>query len=401
MKPACLVPLLVLLALACAKEDAAGLRRRAITPPTSSGWARLPLDATARDETKGLWISDSAGHSVPFLLAREGLWAPQPLDLDRPVLGTDGRGRPSAEFGVKLPGDWRVGERATLRIDLDLEGDAPWVATVEAARQRPGGAFLAFDAPRSAHLYDLTPSGRRTHLELPWDGDRYRIALRADQGRAPRITGLRVSAETGPEALAPEQALAVALAPVPGRDGEWRIALPQADRIVGANLTLVPPAAPLHVEAALDDGAFAPVPEPVWNLPALRSAATRLSLPPAFGRCVTLRLPAGARPESALIRIRRQVLLFPAEADRAYALHLGGEARPAPGDLGALPSSRLLLAAEPLALGPEAPDPNGLPRHVASGERIRPWMPWLAGGAVLLLALAAWRLLRDGAGAEP
>jgi hypothetical protein len=396
MRPARLVPLLALLALACAKEDATGLRRRAITPPIASGWARLPLDAAAQAETKGLWISDPAGRSVPFLLAREGLWAPQPLDLDHPVLGTDGRGRPSAEFGVKLPEGWRVGERAKLRIDLDLDGAAPWVATVEAARQRPGGAFLDIDAPPPAHLYDLAPSGRRAHLELPWDGERYRIALRADQGRAPRITGLRVSAETGPEALAPEQPLAVALEPVPDRAGEWRLALPQADRIVGVDLTLVPPAAPLHVDAALDDGAFAPVPEPVWNLPALRSSATRLSLPPTLARRVTLRLPEGARPESALIRIRRQVLLFPAEADRAYTLHLGGEARPAPGDLGALPSSRILLAAEPLALGPEGPDPEGLPRRVASGERARPWMPWLAGVAVLVLGLAAWRLMREG-----
>lgn len=399
MTPVRLLPLLVLLTLACAKEDATGLRRRAITPPAASGWARLPLDAAAQADTKGLWISDAAGRSVPFLLAREGLWAPQPLNLDHPVLGTDGQGRPSAEFGVKLPAGWHVGERAKLRIDLDLEGDAPWVATVEAARQRPGGAFLAFDAPPSAHLYDLAPSGRRAHLELPWDGARYRIALRADQGRAPRIAGLRVSAETGPEALAPEQALAASLEPVLDRSGEWRITLPQADRIVGLDLTLVPPAAPLHVEAALDDGTFAPVPEPVWNLPALGSAATRLSLPPTLARRVSLRLPAGARPGSALIRIRRQVLLFPAEAGQAYALHLGGEARPAPGDLGALPSSRLLLAAEPLALGPGAADPDGLPRRVGSGERARPWMPWLAGAAVLVLGLAAWRLLREGGSA--
>jgi len=396
MTPTRLVPLLVLLSLACAKEDATGLHRRAITAPAASGWARLPLDAAAQAETKGLWISDAAGRSVPFLVAREGLWAPQPLDLDHPILGTDGLGRPSAEFGVKLPGGWRVGERAKLRLDLDLEGPAPWVVTVEAARQRPGGAFLAFDAPPPAHLYDLAPSGRCARLELPWDGERYRIALRADQGRAPRITGLRVAAETGPEALAPEQTLAAPLEPVPDRAGAWRITLPQAHRVVGLDLTLAPPAAPLRLEMALDDGAFAPAPEPVWNLPALGSTATRLSLPPTLARRVTLRLPAGARPESAVVRIRHQVLLFPAEADRAYTLHLGGEARPAPGDLGALPSSRLLLAAEPLALGPETPDPDGLPRRIASGERARPWMPWLAGAAVLVLALAAWRLLRDG-----
>ena len=395
MKPARLAPLLVLLALACAKEDATGLRRRAIAPPTASGWARVPLDAAAQMDTKGLWVSDAGGHSVPFLLAREGLWTPQPLAPDRLLLGRDGRGRPTAEFGVKLPEGWRVGDRARLRVELDLAGAAPWVAAVEAARQQSGGGFLVFDeAP--AHLYDLASSGRKASLDLPWDGDRYRLVLQTEQGRALRITGLRLAAETGPGALAPEVRLDAALAPVAGQAGTWRIDLPRPERIVGLDLELAPPAAPLQVEAALDGGAFAPLPEPVWNLPALGSRATRLTLAPTLARRVDLRLPEGARPASLAVRIRRQTLLLPAEAGQSYALHLGGEARPAPGDLGALPSSRILLAAPPLALGPEAPDPDGRPRRVEAGERARPWMPWLAGAAVLILGVTAWRLMREG-----
>lgn len=392
---------LLFLALACAREDASGLRRRSISPPPASGWARMVLDSVALADPRGIWISDAAGRSVPFLQAREALWAPQPLDLDRPVFGTDAQGRPTAEFGLKLPEGWRVGERARLRLDLDLEGEAPWVATVSAARQRAAGAFLAFDDPAPAHLYDLGASGRRFRLELPWDGERYRLTLLADQGRPPRITGLRASAETGPEALEPERAVEVPLEPLPGQPQTWRLTLPRPDRIAGLDLLLVPPAAPLRIEAAFDAAPLAPVPDPIWNLPALGSRASRIPLPPTLARQVTLRLPDGARPQSATLRIRRPVLLFPAEAGQAYALHLGGQARPAPGDLGALPSSRLLLAGPTLALGPEAPDPEGLPRRVEPGERARPWMPWLAGAAVLALALAAWRLLRDGEGARP
>jgi hypothetical protein len=388
---------LALLALACAQDDPGGPRRRPITPPPASGWARLPLDAAAQRDTKGLWISDAAGRSVPFLVAREGLWASQPLALDHLLLGADREGRPAAEFGLKLPEGWQVGEREQLRLDFDLEGAAPWVATVAAERERQGGAFLAYTFPAPVHLYDLSPSGSRASLTLPWDGERYRITLRMDQGAAPRIKGLRVFAETRPEALEAELALDATLAPEAGRPREWRLALPQEERIVGLEVGLTPPAAPLRAEVAFgeaDDFTFAS--EPLWNLPALGSRATRIALPPTLARTLRLRLPEGATPTSVRVLVRRQTLLFPAEGGRAYALHLGGEARPAPGDLGALPSSRALIAAAPLALGPEAPDPDGLPRRVTSGQRARPWMPWVAGAAVLLLGLAAWRLFREG-----
>ena len=387
---------LALLALACAQEDRSGLRRRGIPPPSTNGWARLPLDAAAQRDTKGLWISAAAGHSVPFLLAREGLWAPQPLAVEHLMLGVDREGRPAVDFALKLPEGWQVGEREQLRLDFDLEGTTPWVATLSIERQRQGGGFLAYTFPAPAHLYDLSPSGQRTSLTLPWDGERYRITLRMDQGRAPRIKGLRVFAETRPEALEAELALDATLAPEPGQPREWRLTLPETVRVVGLDVGLAPPAAPLRAEVAFgEDGAFAFVSDPLWNLPALNSHATRIALPPTLARTLRLRLPEGATPTSARVLTRRQTLLFPAEAGQAYTLHLGGEARPAPGDLGALPSSRAVFATAPLALGPEAPDPEGLPHRISSGERARPWMPWVAGTAVLLLGLAAWRLLRE------
>ena len=391
--------MVLVLGLACTKHEEASLRRRSVSPPPASGWARLPLDAEAQRQLGGLWLSDAAGHSVPFLVAREGLWSNRSLDLDHPLLGLDAQGQPTAEFGLKLPEGWQVGDREQLRVELDLEGPAPWVATVTAARQRQGGPFLAFTPDAPWHLYDLSPSGQRTGLDLPWDGERYRIALHLDQGQAPRLKGIRVFAETRPEALEAELALAVDLVPVPGSARTWRLALPQPDRIVGLAVDLAPPVAPLHAEVALEDAeAFTESRDPLWNLPALGSRATRIALAPTLARTLRLRLPEGATPTGARLLVRRQTLLFPAEGGQAYTLHLGGEARQAPGDLGALPSSRALLAAAPLTLGPESPDPDGIAHRVSSGERARPWMPWVAGAGVLLLGLAAWRLLRDGPG---
>jgi hypothetical protein len=75
-------------------------------------------------------------------------------------------------------------------------------------------------------------------------------------------------------------------------------------------------------------------------------------------------------------------------------LHLGGASKPAPGNLGALPSLRTLASAAPLTLGPSEPDPQGIPHRIGADERARPWMPWVAGIAVLALAAVAWKLLK-------
>ena len=390
--------LLLLLLAACAREDREALRRRPIAPAPASGWARLPLDAEAQRLVEGAWIGDAAGRSVPFLEGREGLWEPRPLVLEHLLTGRDGEARPTVEFSLRLPEGWRVGDRERLRLDLELEGSAPWVAQVTAERQRKDGGFIAYDPPSPLHLYDLGTSGSQRSLDLPWDGERYRLTLSPSQGPAPRIRGLAVRAETRPEALETELALDAALVPEPGRPRTWRLTLPASERVVGLDLLLAPPAAPLRPEIRLGEAPGAEVARPcgdlVWNLPALQSTATRLALAPAQVKTLTLSLPEGATPRRARLLVRRQTLLFPAEAGQAYALHLGGKAKPAPGSLGALPSIQALASQAPLSLGPAEPDAQGLPRQEGAEERARPWMPWVAALALAGLGWAAWRLLR-------
>lgn len=389
---------LLLLGLACAREDAGTLRRRPIPAPAVSGWARLPLDADAQRQLKGAWIGDGAGRSIPFLEAREGLWSPRALPLERLLTGRDAEGRPTAEFSLKLPEGWQVGERETLELDFDFDGRAPWVAQVKAERQRDGGGFLAYDPAAPMYLYDLAPSGQRHALHLPWDGQRYRLTLLASQGETPRIRGLSVRAETRPEALEAELALNGTLSPEPGQPRTWRLTLPDTERIVGLDLVLAPPAAPLAPEVRVGERprleqAWAGG-DLVWNLPALGTRSSRIALAPALAKTVTLTLPDGATPQQVRALVRRQTLILPVEAGQAYALHLGGMARPAPGSLGALPSLQVLTAAAPLTLGASEPDPQGLPRRIGADERARPWMPWVAGLAVLALAAVAWRLMK-------
>lgn len=394
---------LLLLLLACAREDRASLQRRPISPAPTSGWARLPLDASAQRRLQGAWIGDAAGRSIPFLEAREGLWEPRSLPQEHLLLGKDAEGRPTAEFTLKLPEGWQVGERESLRLDLDLEGRAPWVAEVKAERQREGGAFIAYDPAVPLHLYDLSPSGSRRGLDLPWDGQRYRLTLLASQGEAPRIRGLSVRAETRPGALEAELALEGTLAPEPGHPRTWRLRLPDTERIVGLDLLLAPPAAPLRPAIQVGDGPSETrdwsCSDLVWNLPALRTRATRIALAPVQAGTLTVTLPEGAAPQSLRALVRRQTLLFPAEAGQAYALHLGGEAKPAPGSLGALPSIRTLASGTPLSLGAAEPDDQGLPHREGADQRARPWMPWIAGLALLVLGTAAWRLFKAEEGA--
>jgi hypothetical protein len=400
MKPVLL--LASLLFLACAREDTATLHRRPISPAATSGWARLPLDADAQRQLKGAWIGDSAGRSIPFLEAREGLWEARTLTLDHLLTGKDSEGRPTVEFSLKLPEGWQVGERETLKLDFDLDGHAPWVAQVKAERRRAdegdGGAFIAYDPVSPFHLYDLSPSGSRRTLDLPWDGQRYRLTLLPSQGESPRIRGLSARAETRPEALETELALDGTLAPEPGRPRTWRLTLPDTERVVGLDLILAPPVAPLAPEIHLGEN---PETEQtwacgdlVWNLPALRTRSTRIALAPRLTRTIAISLPEGATPQSLRVLVRRQTLILPVEAGQAYTLHLGGEPKPAPGNLGALPSLRTLASTAPLTLGSSEPDPQGIPHRIGADERARPWMPWVAGIAVLVLATVAWKLLK-------
>lgn len=391
--------LLLLLSLACVREDRAALRRRPISPTPASGWARLPLDAEAQRQIQGTWIGDAAGRSVPFLEAREGLWESRILTLEHLLTGKDTEGRPTVEFSLKLPDGWRVGERESLSLEVDLEGHAPWVAQVKAERQREGGGYITYEPTSPFHLYDLSPSGSRRGLSLPWDGERYRLTLLPSQGEAPRIRSITVRAETRPEALEAELAMDGTLVPEPGKPNTWRVTLPETQRIVGLDLLLAPPAAPLRPSIRFseggEEGRETYCSDLVWNLPALNTTATRIALPPIQAKWLTLTLPEGATPQRVRLLVRRQTLLFPAEAGQAYALHLGGESKPAPGSLGALPSIRRLASSAPLTLGPSEPDDQGRPYLEGADQRARPWMSWVAGLAMLVLGAMAWRLFRQ------
>ena len=391
--------LLLLLTLACVREDRASLHRRPISPTAASGWARLPLDAEAQRHLKGAWIGDAAGHSIPFLEARDGLWEARSLPVELLLTGQDAEGRATAAFSLKVPQGWRVGERESLRLDLDLEGKAPWVVQVKAEREREGGGFIAYDPVAPLHLYDLSPSGSRTALDLPWDSHRYRLTLLAAQGEAPRIRSLQVRAQTRPEALEAELALEGTLSVVSGQPRTWRLTLPDSERVVGLDLELTPPAAPLRPDIRIgeadDDERGWSCNDLVWNLPALNTRSSRIALAPVQARVLTVGLPEGATPQRMRVLVRRQTLLFPAEAGKAYALHLGGEKKPAPGSLGALPNIRTLAASVPLTLGAAEPDDQGLPHREGPDQRARPWMPWVAGLALLVLGFAAWRLMRQ------
>jgi hypothetical protein len=395
-----LTVLLLLLLAACGREDRAALQRRSIAPAPANGWARLPLDAQAQRQVKGAWIGDAAGRSIPFLEAREGLWEPRTLPLELLLTGKDVAGHPTVAFSLKVPEGWRVGERESLKLDLDLDGVAPWVVQVKAEREQPGGGFITYAPVAPLHLYDLAPSGSRRSLDLPWDSQRYRLTLLASQGEAPRIRGLTVRAETRPEALETELALDGTLAPEPGQPRTWRLSLPDTERVVGLDLELEPPAAPLRPGIRLSEDQEELrdyyCNDLIWNLPALHTKSSRIALAPVLARTLTVTLPEDATPQRARLLVRRQTLIFPAEVGQAYALHLGGEKKPAPGSLGALPSARSLAATAPLTLGTAEPDDQGIPHREGADQRARPWMPWVAGLALLLLGAVAWRLFRRG-----
>jgi len=405
-----LAALSLLLLAACApgtREDREALRRKPITPSPISGWARLPLDREAQKAFPGTWLGDAQGASVPFLVERDGLWQPRELELEKLALGKDSQGMPTVEFVLKFPQGWQVREREHLRLQLDLEGTAPWVCRVEVERRQEGGKAITFQRELPLHLFDLGDAGRNTAFSVPWDFKIYRVTLHPSQGAAPRIKGLKVTATTEPSARHEDEAVTPQMTPVGSR--EWQLKLEAPDRIIGADLALTPPVAPVSPEFTLPAAA----PEPgqreatasyerhvgsaglLWNLPALETVSTRVSLDPLTTDRLNLRLPEGARPESVRLLVRRDVLLFPAEAGKAYFLHWGGQVKQAPGNLSALPdSSRALYQREALKLGGSEVDPEGVPRKVELPDRTLPWLPWVTGLAVAALAFAAWRLLK-------
>jgi hypothetical protein len=399
-----LLPALFLL-LGCAQEDRSGLQRRAITPPAQSGWSRVRLDGEAQRHSGSLWIGDEGGRAMPFLRERDDLWAPVPLETEPLIMGKDDQGDPTVEFALKLPQGWQLREREHLLLDLDLEGEAPWVAQVRAARRSDQGAFISVEEDAATFLYDLGQGRRSTALTLPWDAARYRLNLLPTQGKAPKIRGLRLSACTRPAALGADEEIAaklVRLAPRPGdRRTRWSIALPAPERVISVDIALRPPVAPVEVTVEsgtgkATDGEARPflASGALWDLPALGTRSTRLALWPELVGGLVLTFPEEVEPLSVRLFVRREVLLFPAEAGHRYALHYGGGERRAPGSLEALPSSRAIYGRAPLALGAEEADPDGVPKVISASQRTRPYLPWAVGLVVALLGFAAFKLLK-------
>lgn len=397
----------LLLALACApetREDREALRRKPVTAAATSGWARLPLDRDAQKAYPDVWLSDAQGASVPYLVERDGLWEPRTLELEKLALGQDAKGNPTAEFVLKFPQGWQVREREQLRVDLDLKGSAPWVCRVDVERRQEGGKGITFQRDMPLHLFDLGDAGQKHGFSVPWDFKIYRVTLRPAQGAAPKILGVRVTALTEPSSRAEDETISPRMEAVGTR--EWQLSLDAPDRIIGAEIALTPPVAPIAPEFRM------PKPEStphtgdtyerhlvstglVWNLPALDTRATRVSLEPITADRLKLRLPEGAHPESVKLLLRHDVLLFPAEAGKTYFLHYGGQIKQAPGNLGALPdSSRAVYQREPLKLGGAEADSQGIPKKIVLPDRTLPWLPWVTGLAVLALGFAAWKLLK-------
>lgn len=392
--------------LACTDSKLPTPVRKPVTPPAASGWARLPLDREAQRAFPEIWLSDAAGQRMPYLVERDGLWQPRELALERLALGRDGEGRPTAEFVLKYPQGWQVREREQLRIALELEGAAPWVSRVEVARRLAGSSGITVERDIPLHVFDLGDAGRQLSVSVPWDFQIYRLTLHAVQGAAPRLKAVRVTAVTEPSAQA-EDALVAPRMQALG-DRTWRLSLEGPDRVVGAEIELAPPVAPVapvflrEVEPRPGERDTQGARERlvsssglVWNLPALESAHLRVGLEPLTTDHLLLRLPEGAVPLSVRLRVRRDTLLFPALAGQVVYLHLGGQTLRAPGNLAALPdSSRDLYQRAPLALGPAEPDPHGVALQRKPLEEAKDWLPWITGLAVLALGAVALKLFR-------
>ena len=394
------------LLLSCASEDRSNVRRRPLELAAQNGWARVRLDGQAQRNMSGLWIGDTEGNSIPFLLEREGLWSPQVLETAHYLAGKDAKGNPTAEFALVFPNGWQVREREQLRLELDLEGKSPWVARVDISRRMENGGFLTLERDSPFFVYDLSNDRHTSQITLPWDAERYRVTLVPTQGKAPILRGLRVTASTWPEQLEADevvepQHIKSTLKP-PGES--WLLSLPSPERVVAADVFLKAPVAPVYVTVAAEEKSGKDAKETtlrpmgggtVWNLPALQTRATRVALDPAIVDRMHLQLPENTTLESVKVLIRHEALLFPAEAGKPYFLHFGGRAKQAPGNLGALPPSRIVYGRNPLKLLNAEADPQGLGLILDKGEQTRPWLAWVVGLVVLVLGFAAFKLLRS------
>lgn len=409
MRKSVYVLLSAILLLSCASEDRSQVRRRPLELAPQHGWARVRLDGEAQRDMQGLWIGDAEGNSIPYLMEREGLWAPQLLETTQYLAGKDAKGNPTAEFALVFPNGWQVREREQLRLDLDLEGKSPWVARVDISRRMANGGFLTLERESPFFVYDLSNDRHTSQITLPWDAERYRVTLISTQGPAPKLNGLRVTASTWPEQLEADEVVEPGITHESSKtSGDFlKLSLPRAERVVAADVLLKAPVAPVYVtleaEAKRGKGERESTLQSmgggtVWNLPALQTRATRVALNPTIADAMRLRLPENAALESVKLLIRHEAMLFPAEAGTPYFLHFGGRAKQAPGNLGALPASRQIYGRNPLQLKAAEPDPQGLGIILEKGDQTKPWLPWAVGLVVLILGFAAFKLLRSDEG---
>lgn len=377
--------------------------RRAITPSPSSGWARVVVDD---DGAEGIWIGDADGRSVPFLWEADAHWSAVPLGVAHPIWGKDAKDQATGAFTLQAPNGFTRGDREQVKLDFDLQAAAtPWACRVEIARRGDGGAFVAMDdAPR--FLYDLGADRRATSITIPWDADDWRVTLIPVQGEAPKLTGVSASACTLPAELKADERLDLVFHPAVKGDGFKDMAhadLGRPRRLVGLEVTLQPPVAPVVVSAdSIHPDRNGAIYEPyslgsgeLWNLPALGTVSTHISIDGPEVEHIHLGLPDGVAVQSATALIRHRRLFFPAEAGKAYFLHEGGLAKVAPGSLGELPaSSRAFYEGKPLALGAAEPDGQAVVAAADPAARLRRWLPWGVGTLVLLLGLWGFRLLK-------
>lgn len=399
-----MLPLACLLITACTPQGGPEpLTRKAVSSPAQSGWARLPLDREAQRAFPKLWLGNGEGRSVPYLVARDDLWARRALPIGRQLLGKDAQDRPTAEVQLGLPEGWQTRDREHLTFVLEVEGEAPWACRVKVERALEGGAWMGLDIPQPAHVYDL--GSRHTELTVPWDAMRYRLTLEVVHGKAPKLKGLTVQAATRPDTAAEDQVETPRMEAVPGTSQAWDLKLDGPDRIVGAEVELAPPAAPLYASWSVLEPRRPEVPREterlihgqglLWNLPALDTRSTRVALGPVTTDHLRLRLPEGATPRSVRLLVRREVLIFPAQAGERLWLHLGGAQKRAPGSLEALPqSSRTVYGRAALTLGPAEADPEGLEDPSQRPNPLKAWLPWIAGLAVVGMGWMGLRLMR-------
>ncbi len=393
----------VLLCLAATALFAQTPVRRAIAPPAVNGWARVVVDEDGAD---GIWIGDAQGRSVPFLWETDATWSALPLTLGHPVWGQDAKGRATGAFTLHPPEGFSRGDREQVKLECALQASAsPWMVAVKVERRGDGGAFIALDdTPR--FLYDLGPDRRATAITIPWDADDYRLTLIPTQGPAPKLLGVEASACTLPSELKADERVNL-LFPPATKDEAFRnlrhADLPRPSKLVGLEVTLQPPVAPVVVHAvslqpSQTGGDFEPRVHgsaEIWNLPALGTLRTLVPMDGPVLMRVHLDLPDGVAIQSASALIRHRRLFFPAEAGAAYFLHSGALEKKAPGSLAALPaSSRAFYEGKPLALGPAEPDPQALQAAPDAAAKVRRWLPWGAGVLVVLLGFWGLRLFK-------